>query len=193
MKYDSSKHHRRSIRLKGYDYSQAGAYFVTICINQGLHTLGEIRNSRMYPSQSGEMVQTVWDELPLHYPGVAVDAFVLMPNHVHGIIVLQAVTTGVGATTGGLPLRTGDCPPKPMTLGDVVHRFKSLTTAKYRHGVIKLGWKPFPKQFWQRNYYESIIRDEQSWNTIRGYILNNPVAWECESLHLEKYHLHPNV
>jgi putative transposase len=198
MKYDPSKHHRRSIRLKGYDYSQAGAYFVTICINQGLHTLGEIRNSQMYPSQPGEMVQTVWDELPLHYPGVAVDAFVLMPNHVHGIIVLQAGTpclpnNTVGATTGGLPLLPGDRSHKPMSLGDVIHRFKSLTTAKYRHGVIQLGWTPFPKRFWQRNYHENIIRDEQSWDTIRGYILNNPIGWESEPLHLKKYHPQPDV
>ena len=223
MKYDPSKHHRRSIRLKGYNYSQPGAYFVTICINQGLHTLGEIRNNRMYPTQPGEMVQTVWDELPLHYPGVAVDAFVLMPNHVHGIIVLQAVspclpnntvgattdgatlggattggaTTGGattdGATTGGLPLPPGDRSHKPMSLGDVIHRFKSLTTAKYRHGVIQLGWIPFPKRFWQRNYYESIIRDEQSWDTMRGYILNNPIAWESKPLHLEKYHPQPDL
>jgi hypothetical protein len=105
MKYDSSQHHRRSIRLKGYDYSQAGAYFVTICINQGLHALGEIRNSRMYPSQSGEMVQTVWDELPLHYPGIAVDTFVLMPNRVHGIIVLRTATTEVGAIPRGCPYK----------------------------------------------------------------------------------------
>ncbi|HEY9725433.1 MAG TPA: transposase [Chroococcales cyanobacterium] len=193
MKYDSSQHHRRSIRLKGYDYSQAGAYFVTICINQGLHALGKIRNSRIYPSQSGEMVQTVWDELPLHYPGIAVDAFVLMPNHVHGIIVLRTATTEVGATTGGLPLQMGDRFYKPMTLGNVVHRFKSLTTAKYRHGVIQLGWTPFPKRFWQRNYYERIIRDEKSWEKIRGYILNNPIAWEFEASHLEKYHPHPDL
>ncbi len=193
MKYDPGKHHRRSIRLKGYDYSQAGAYFVTICINQGLHTLGKIRNSQMYPSQPGEMVQTVWDELPLHYPGVAVDAFVLMPDHVHGIIVVRATTTGVGATTGGLPLPTRDRSHKPMALGDVVHRFKSLTTAKYRHGVSQLGWTPFPKRFWQRNYHESIIRDEQSWDTIGGYILNNPIAWESEPLHLKKYHPQPDV
>lgn len=203
MKYDPSKHHRRSIRLKGYDYSQPGAYFVTICINQGLHTLGEIRNSRMYPSQPGQMVQKLWDELPLHYPGVAVDAFVLMPDHVHGIIIVQTVprclpNNSAGGTTGGLPLPSyrpspSDRATQPMTLGDVVHRFKSLTTAKYRHGVMNLGWTPFPKRFWQRNYYESIIRDEQSWDKIRGYILNNPIGWESEPLHLQKYHPQPDL
>ena len=94
MTYDPAKHHRRSIRLKGYDYSRAGAYFITICIHQGLHTLGEIHNNQIYPSIQGQMVQTIWDELPLHYPGVAVDAFVLMPNHIHGIIFLTNDTVG---------------------------------------------------------------------------------------------------
>jgi putative transposase len=123
----------------------------------------------------------VWDELPLNYPGVEVDAFVLMPDHIHGIIVL----------TGDNNSR--DRPNKPMTLPDVVHRFKSLTTTKYRHGVKNLGWTPFPKKFWQRNYYEHIIRDEESWEKIREYILNNPIAWEEEPLHLEKYHPLPDL
>jgi REP element-mobilizing transposase RayT len=69
----------------------------------------------------------------------------------------------------------------------------SLTTAKDRHGLIPLGWTPFPKRFWQRNYYERIIRDEKSWEKIRGYILNNPIAWEFEASHLEKYHPHPDL
>ncbi len=181
MKYDAAKHHRRSIRLKGYDYSQAGAYFVTICINGGLHTLGKIHDSQIYLSEPGLMVQNVWDELPLYYPGVEVDVFVSMPDHIHGIIFL----TGNNIS--------GDRPNKPMTLGDVVHRFKSLTTAKYRHGVAKLGWTPFPKKFWQRNYHEHIIRDEESWENIREYILNNPIAWEDEPLHLEKYHPLPDL
>lgn len=99
----------------------------------------------------------------------------------------------VGATTPGLPLPTGDRSHKPMSLGDVIHRFKSLTTAKYRHGVIQLSWTPFPKRFWQRNYYESIIRDQQSWDIMRGYILNNPIAWESELLHLKKYHPQPDA
>lgn len=181
MKYDAAKYHRRSIRLKGYDYSQVGAYFVTICINGGLHTLGEISNSQIYLSEPGLMVQTVWDELPLNYPGVEVDAFVLMPDHIHGIIVLTR--DNISSAN----------PNKLMTLGDVVHRFKSLTTAKYRHGVANIGWTPFPKKFWQRSYHEHIIRDEESWENIREYILNNPIAWEDQPLHLKKYHPLPDL
>ena len=191
MKYDPSKHHRRSIRLKGYDYSQAGAYFVTICINGGLHTLGQIKNGEIYPSESGQMVQTVWNELPFHYPGVTVDAFVLMPDHIHGIIILTNNT--VGAVP---PCPPPSCPPpsyKPMTLGDVVHRFKSLTTTKYRQGVNELGWTPFQKRFWQRNYFEKIVRNQESLDKIREYILNNPLAWESKPLHLQKYHPKPDL
>jgi REP element-mobilizing transposase RayT len=175
MKYDPNIHHRHSIRLQGYDYSQAGAYFVTICVNQGLPLLSQISDRQIFPSESGHMVQTMWDELSLHYPGVATDVFVLMPDHIHGIIWLTEDNH------------------QSMTLGDVVHRFKSFTTAKYRQGVKSLGWQPFIKRFWQRNYYEKILRDEQSLEKIRNYILNNSLVWESETSHLEKYHPQPDL
>jgi len=178
MKYDPDKHHRRSIRLKGYDYSQSGAYFVTICINEGLPTLGEIHDGQIYPSSAGEMVQTVWNEMPLYYPDVELDAFILMPNHLHGIIILNHKNIVQTHT--------------PMTLGDVIHRFKSLTTTKYRRGVNEFGWTPFPKKLWQRNYYEQILRNEESLDKIRSYIFNNPLAWESEPCHLQTYHPQPD-
>ncbi len=183
MKYDPNKHHRRCIRLRGYDYSKEGAYFVTICINGGFRFLSQITNGDIYPTATGKMVGAIWNELPLYYPGVEVDAFVLMPDHIHGIIFLTEENKERVMTNGKRH--------KPMTLPDVVHRFKSLTTAKYRHGVIELGWPRFEKHFWQRNYYESIIRDEFSCDQIREYILNNPIAWEAEPKHLEKYHPMP--
>jgi REP element-mobilizing transposase RayT len=191
MKYDPAKHHRHSVRLLGYDYSRSGPYFVTICINQRQQLLGEIHQGEMHLNSVGNMVQTVWQELPLYYPGVELDRFILMPNHLHGIVVLENHAGGtieglgaiandqVGATTGGLPLREG----KRLGLGDVVHRFKSLTTAKYRHGVEQLGWMPFDQRLWQRNYYEHIIRDESSLQRIRQYIVNNPLSWQLDQLH----------
>jgi putative transposase len=184
MKYDPNKHHRRSIRLKGYDYSQPGAYFVTICIQGGFRFLCEILDGNIYPSESGKMVQAIWHELPLYYPGVEVDAFVLMPNHIHGIIMLTPENKKRVMPNGQI------C--KPMTLGDVVHRFKSLTTARYRNGVINLGWPRFEKRFWQRNYYEAIIQDEIIFQKIREYILYNPIAWEADPKHLELYHPIPD-
>ncbi len=157
QKYDPAKHHRRSLRLPGHDYSAAGAYFVTICVNHRHRLLGEIRQGVMVPSAAGEMVQQVWEELPFYYEGVGIDAFIVMPDHIHGVIVLQRC--------GGL------------TLGDVMHRFKSFTTAKYRHGVRAESWREFEQRLWLRNYYEHLIRDERALENIRRYIFNNPIAW----------------
>jgi REP element-mobilizing transposase RayT len=88
MRFNPDKHDRRSIRLKGCDSTQAGAYFVTICMQNDECLLGEIEGGKMHLSDAGRMVQMVWDELPGHYPGVDVDAFVVMLNHIHGIIIL---------------------------------------------------------------------------------------------------------
>src|SRR3990170_2943541 len=104
MPYDPTRHHRRSIRLPGYDYTQPGAYFVTICTQNRECVFGEVADGEMMSSGAGQMVERIWNELPHHYPGVEVDAFAVMPNHVHGIIVLVvAANTGGRATTGGCP------------------------------------------------------------------------------------------
>lgn len=86
MKYNPNIHHRRSIRLPGYDYSQAGAYFVTICTQNRLCLFGEVADGRMIQNVAGQMVETVWQQLPDRFPQILMDAFVVMPNHVHGII-----------------------------------------------------------------------------------------------------------
>ena len=166
MSYNPEIHNRRSLRLKGYDYSRSGAYFVTICIHQRKTLLGTIANGIMEPTPAGEMVQTIWEEMPLYYPNVELDAFVLMPNHIHGIIILKSPET-----------------EPAMTLSDLVHRFKSFTTAKYRHGVNHEQWQPFLGKLWQRNYYEHIIRNQQSCDRLRQYIANNPLLWQSDSLH----------
>ncbi len=166
MSYNPDVHHRRSIRLKGYDYSQAWAYFVTICIQQRQPLLGQIENGLLKPTPAGEMVQIVWDEMPSHYPNIELDAFIVMPNHIHGIILLKAKQI-----------------EPSMTLGDAVQRFKSFTTTKYRQGVYQKQWQPFPGRLWQRNYYEHIIRSEEAYDHIRQYIANNPLSWECDQLH----------
>ncbi|WP_071516963.1 transposase [Geitlerinema sp. PCC 9228] len=195
MKYDPNIHKRRSIRLKGYDYSQPGAYFVTICINQGLLLLGKIKNGQLYLSEAGQMVHKVWNEIPIMYPGVETDAFVIMPNHIHGIIVLTENSNPPRSNfhTDNQSNHTEIAPmEKSMALGDVVHRFKSLTTTKYRYGVQDKNWPPFVKRLWQRNYYEVIVRNRHSLNKIREYINNNPLAWEQESEHWEQYHPQPD-
>jgi REP element-mobilizing transposase RayT len=180
VKYDPEKHHRRSIRLKGYDYSQAGAYFATICTQDRACLFGEIVSGEMHLNDAGRMVKTVWDEIPVFYPGVDIDAFVIMPNHIHGIIVL------VGAAPRGRPdwgraqgQAQGPAPTDTagLSLPDMVHRFKTMTTSRYTDGVKQSGWPPFRGRLWQRNYYEHVIRDRESLKRIREYIADNPARW----------------
>ena len=92
MRFDPERHHRRSIRLKGYDYRKSGAYFVTICTQNRECLFGEIVDGQMILNDVGRMVQSLWDELPRHFPNVELDAFGAMPNHVHGIIMIRECT-----------------------------------------------------------------------------------------------------
>ena len=214
--YDRDLHHRQSIRLKGYDYSQAGAYLVTVCTQHRAVLFGDVVDGQMRLGDPGRMIQSVWQELPKHYPGIGIDAFIVMPNHIHGIIFLLPVGAGPRACPGqphnrdkNPPVGAGPraCPGQPrgvaptipdfdqntthddccglgqrwLSLPDVVHRFKSLTTARYRHGVMNQGWPPFAGRLWQRNYFERVIRDEDELSRIREYIVNNPLQWDLDS------------
>jgi len=208
MRYNPEKHHRHSIRLKGYDYTQAGAYFITICTHGRECLFGEVVDGEMRLNDAGRMIESVWNEMPAFYPGVNTDGFVVMPNHVHGIVVLVGATAGdvVGAAPRGrprsgrvsergqpqgvVPTGVGSSPgqaqgPAPtgvpmLSLPDVMHRFKTMTTKRYADGVKHSGWVPFSGRLWQRNYYEHIIRDEESLNRIREYIVNNPLQWALD-------------
>lgn len=179
MKFDPEKHHRRSIRLKGYDYSQSGAYFITITTQDRECLFGNIIQGEMILSVQGQMIEKVWSEMSIHYPGIETDRFVVMPNHIHGIIILN-----VGVSPCARPNNREEEqiqePIPTMSLPDVIQRFKSLTTARYREGVLLHQWEPFKGRLWQRNYYEHVIRDEESLNKIREYILNNPLNWEMD-------------
>jgi REP element-mobilizing transposase RayT len=195
LRYDPARHRRRSIRLPGYDYRQPGAYFVTICVQGRACLLGQIVDEAVHLSEAGWMVQSVWDELPAQYAGVDVDAFVVMPNHIHGILVLTS--DHVGATPRGCPddvaadgvdgQAQGPAPTTGgvagLSLPDLVHRFKSFTTAQYRHGVQHDGWTPFPGRLWQRNYYERIIRNDDELGRIRQYVTGNPARWAMDRYH----------
>ncbi len=173
MVYDPDKHHRRSLRLRGYDYSQPGAYFVTISVQDRACLLGRIFGEEMICNVAGKMVARWWAEIGNKFPGVETDEFIVMPNHFHGIVVLVEpdhvgadlrVRPGGGAHTGA-PLHT------------VVQWFKTMTTNEYIRGVKQSGWMPFRGKLWQRNYYEHIIRNEIEWDLVRNYIINNPMNW----------------
>ncbi len=153
---------RRPIRLQGYDYSRAGAYFVTVCTHDRLCLFGEIADRRMALNDAGRMVQQVWDDLPNHYSHVELDECVVMPNHVHGIVVI------VGA--GFKP-----APTKRHGLPEIVRALKAFSARRINEIRNTPGVK-----LWQRGYYEHIIRNDDELNRIREYIANNPMKWEMD-------------
>lgn len=171
---------RKKLRLKGYDYSSRGMYSVTICIQDRRCLFGTIVNvgdgpraiPKMVLNDVGSMIDLTWKQMPNCYPGVEIDEFIIMPNHIHGVIVLDGQSYDNGRAQGPAPT---------MSLFDVVHRFKSMTTTRYRYGVNQHNWTPFSGKLWQRNYYEHIIRDDDELNKIREYIQNNPLNWDNDS------------
>jgi putative transposase len=184
MKYDPERHHRRSIRLSGWDYASAGAYFVTICTHERLCLFGEVVDGQMRLNPWGEIVQEEWfrsadirREIVLHR-----DEFVVMPNHVHGIIWITD-HGGRGDPSGrpyaGRPHtgRYDDRPRGPASgsIGAIIAQYKSIVTKRI-NALRNAPGVPV----WQRNYYEHIIRDERELGRIREYILNNPARWEID-------------
>ncbi len=169
MKFNPNIYHRKSIRLKNYDYSQAGLYFITICTENRYCLFGTIQDNNMALNNAGNMIASHWRELPNRFPAVVLHEYVVMPNHFHGII------ESVGAIPCGCPDGAGTRPAP--TIGDVVGAFKSLSTNEYIKKVKQNNWQPFAGKLWQRNYYEHIIRNEESYLTIAEYIQNNPLRW----------------
>lgn len=186
MKYDPNKHHRRSIRLKGYDYHNAGAYFITICTMNRVCVLEDpIVNS---------IINDVWLALPLWFPTIELDEFIIMPNHVHFVVWLGVGTplAGVLPTNAGvLNAQEDGGKPRPYaipspqktntnpTLGDFVGAFKSLVFKTY-FNWIQTNNVPTQAKFWQANYYEHIIRNDRELNAIRQYIIENPSNWQTD-------------
>jgi len=191
-----NKRNRHSIRLKGYDYSQAGGYFITICTQNRWHLFGHIVNGEMVLNDAGEMVFDQWMGLPQRFHTIELHECVIMPNHIHGIIeITDPAHVGVGlvptpngattdrATTDRATTDRATTRVAPTTtVGDIVGAYKSLTTNAYIDGVKQLGWQRFNKKIWQRNYWEHIIRNEQEHHRIAQYIRNNPMKWEMDQL-----------
>ena len=180
MDHNPDIQRRRSIRLKGYAYSQAGAYFVSI-VTQGRECcFGDVIGKDMRLNDAGRMAHRVWESLPLRFPGVETDYFVVMPNHLHGIVIMNNLPRNPG---GGAAVKdraaAGDRATTRVapTLGRVVGAYKSLTTLEYTRGVKTCNWPTFEGRLWQRNYYEHIVRDDESLSRIRQYISDNPAQW----------------
>jgi len=166
MNHESNFSGRHSIRLKGYDYSLSGAYFITIKTHQSRNCLGTIKNGNVQPSKLGEIVEKAWFDLPNHYHRIELDAFVIMPDHVHGIIVLG--NDNEHNEISG--------PQKAYGLPEIVRALKSFS-ARRINALQKTTGKPF----WQRGYFERIIRNEKEWSQIREYIISNPANWPKET------------
>ncbi|SOD21076.1 transposase [Nitrosomonas ureae] len=188
MTYNPTIHRRKSIRLQGYDYSQAGAYFITVCTHNRMPLFGEIVDGVMVLNTAGQIVEKCWYAIPEHFPQVTLDEFVIIPNHVHGIITIG---TTIGANNVGVNnVGANDYLPQPSkkapwplqhgtsrTIGSMVRGFKIGITRWFRantniHAV------------WQHNYYEHIIRNEDAYLKIAEYIQTNPQRWETDTYHV---------
>jgi len=171
MEIDSTRQNRRSIRLKGYDYSQDGMYFLTICAYQQECLFGAIVNGVMQLNELGRIVSEQWGAVSRRFPAVELDAFVVMPNHFHGILAIVED----GATADD----------KRPTVGEIVGAYKSLCI----HHCLEWTKRNMPDRtlgkLWQRNYWEHVIRNESELNQIREYIHNNPAQWELDKLFVE--------
>ena len=198
----SAENRRRSIRLPGWEYSREGVYFITVCTRNREYLFGDIVDDLMHLNAPGTMVVEVWDRLPERFPFMQMDARVLMPNHLHGIIVIDRRGEScirppaphppniIHSDQGDHPDR-GEPKVRPYgkihpqgtgagSIGRIVQAFKSMTTRQYLQGMREHGWQPIPGKLWQRNYYERIVRDEEEWQRISDYIAANHLNWALD-------------
>ena len=170
MRFNPARYHRRSIRLKRYDYRQPGAYFVTICAQNRECLFGEIVQQEMRLNDAGRIVEDEWFRTSVVRPNVELDAFVVMPNHIHGIICI--VNDGRG-TARRAPTMERFGHPIHGSLPTIICAFKSAATKRVNE---RRGTPGAP--VWQRNYYEHVTRNESELNRIREYITGNPARWD---------------
>jgi putative transposase len=194
MKYNPDLHRRRSIRLKGYDYSQEGAYFITVCTKDKEWLFGDVINGQVQMNDMGNVTLQCWKEIPKHFPSAVLDEFIVMPNHIHGIVIFNAV----GAKNIS-PIFRDDKPDRAETVSPIPrdgNSDRAKNVSPLQHGTsmtigsvirgFKIGvtkWARANGAFhdpWQRNYYEHIIRNEPELSKIREYIINNPLNWETD-------------
>ena len=214
MSYDPNKHHRRSIRLKGYDYSQSGYYYITLCVKNMDYLFGEIVDHQMILNDAGKMVEKWFHELDNKYPDIECGEYVVMPNHFHFIMHNNGKGNPNMKNNTGIVVRADlrVCPPvcPPVCPSDseegehvgspvrnpdriwgehvgspvrnIIQWFKTMSTNEYIRGVKTMDWKRFDGKLWHINYWEHIIRDQNSFETISSYILENPKIWNTDKL-----------
>jgi len=188
MTFNPEIHHRHSIRLPNFDYSRPGYYFVTLCAYHRECIFGDVEKNKIVLNDMGTLIKKNWHDLPVHFPGIGLDQMVVMPNHLHGIIIILdhrrgGVDPPLGiilphddATTAGAIIRGAITAPlhKGKTLGQMIAWFKYESTKEINRNMTG---NPEMK-IWQRNFFDRIIRDDEELNRIRNYIVMNPETWE---------------
>ncbi len=199
--FNSIFHHRKSMRSNGYDYSADGFYFITISVQNRDCLLGKIDSNKMILNDAGQMVVKWYTELKNKFPEIHCHEMVVMPNHFHCIIQIDGIGGDIvtdahaGAPLRGRPIDNLNFVDQPHygpdnkkfhpTVCDIVDWFKTMTTNEYIRGVKNLGWKRFDGHLWQRNYWDDIIRSDDSLDRIAEYTLHNPERWEEDQLNPE--------
>lgn len=190
-----NKYRIESTRLQNWDYGRNAAYFVTICTQNREHFFGVISNGNIHLSEIGCLAEKFWNEIPNHFPFVNLDSFIIMPNHIHGIIIINKTDddkndksiTGINlgreaqtpkldeVQTSKLDVSTAAASQKwkPATLGSIINQYKRICTIKSRKINENFAWQP--------RFYDHIIRDDKAYQNIKNYIINNPENWENDS------------
>lgn len=196
-KHNSEKHHRRSIRIKGFDYSSVGSYYITLCSQNRENYFGKIVNNEIELNNAGKMVKKWVIETNNKFKNTIIDEYIIMPNHLHLIITIitPPIETdqhsclkkniAVEGEHIGSPLQENYVHPR-IEISIIITWLKTMTTNEYINGVKNEIYAPFNKHLWQRNYYERIIRNENEFNKIREYIINNPVNWLNDENNIEQ-------
>ena len=170
--------HRRSIRLSEFDYRQPGAYFITICARDRNAFFGAVVDGEMRRNAPGEVAARCWAEIPDHFPNVALDEWVVMPNHLHGIVLMPGTATAAVPLPDALPLRHAPerfATPVAGSVPTILRSFKSAVTREINQCLGTPG-----AAVWQRGYFEHVVRDEASLARIRNYIASNPQRWDSD-------------
>ena len=172
------KYHRRSYRLKDYDYTQPGAYFVTICTKDRVCSLASIKDGHLVLTEIGETANNRWLEIPEHFPRMRLDAYVIMPNHLHGLIFIEAISNSVGVQDLE-PLRNRFQHIQPQSIGSAMRSFKAAVSSECKQ-TIDADFR------WQRNFYDHVIRSEKELECIRNYIMRNQLLWSSDVENVER-------
>lgn len=189
------KYNRRSLRLKHYNYAKAGFYFITICAQNKEHLFGSIVEGIMDLNVAGEMVNVLWFNIVKDFNNVSLHEFVIMPNHIHGIIEIVGAdsisarepmrnhepTNEIQSQRAEMDSQRADMESAP-TLSKIIQSFKRHTTLQYIKMVKNGTLPPFNKRIWQRNYYEHVIRDDADYERVATYTINNPKTWDDDAL-----------